>query len=90
MTIKYKRPDLSLEASLELGNPETVKLAAKDGLGIAFLSKSVIETELKAKSLVALKMLGLNIIRELKIIYRKGKHLRRADSALIETAQRLD
>ncbi len=82
--------NLSLDASLEMGNPETVKRAVKDGLGIAFLSKSVIETELKAKSLVALKVVGLNIIRELKIIYRKGKHLSRADNALIETAQRLD
>jgi len=82
-------PDISLNSSLELGNPETVKLAVKDGLGIAFLSRSAIETELKAKSLVAPKVLGLDINRELKIIYRKGKHLSRADSALIETAQRL-
>ena len=81
--------DISLNSSLELGNPETVKLAVKDGLGIAFLSRSAIETELKAKSLVAPKVLGLDINRELKIIYRKGKHLSRADSALIETAQRL-
>ena len=77
---------LPLGASLELGNPETVKLAVKDGLGIAFISKFAIEQELKAKSLVALKIHGMKINRELKIIYRKGKHLSRAASALIESA----
>jgi hypothetical protein len=79
--------NLSLEASLELGNPETVKQAVKDGLGIAFISKSAIETELKASSLVAPKVLGLNINRKLKIIYRKSSHLSRAANAFIQMAQ---
>ena len=80
-------PNLPLESSLEMGNPETVKLAVQDGLGIAFLSKFAIETELRARSLVALNVRGLHISRELKIIYRKGKHLSRADSAFIEIAR---
>jgi DNA-binding transcriptional LysR family regulator len=82
-------PGLPPEASLELGNPETVKLAVKDGMGIAFVSKSAIEMELETKSLVALKVQGLRISRELKIIYRKGRHLSRAANALIEMAQQL-
>jgi DNA-binding transcriptional LysR family regulator len=59
------------------------------GIGIAFLPTSAIETELKAKSLVARSVQGIHIDRELKIIYRKGKHLSRAASAFIETSQRL-
>jgi DNA-binding transcriptional LysR family regulator len=59
------------------------------GLGVAFVSNSTIKTELKAKRLVARRIQGVHIDRELRIIYRKGKHLSRAAKALIETAQQL-
>jgi DNA-binding transcriptional LysR family regulator len=88
---KYlKLPNLSPETFLELGNPESVKVAVQEGLGIAFLSRFAVEMELKAKSLIALKIPGINISRELKIIYRKGRHLSRAATALIEAAQGLN
>jgi len=45
--------------------------------------------ELKTKSLFALRVQGLRISRELKIICRKGKHLSRAATALIEAARRI-
>jgi DNA-binding transcriptional LysR family regulator len=77
------------ESSLEMGNPETVKQAVKDGLGIAFLSKFTIEMDLKTRSLIALNVRGIHINRELKIIYRKSRHLSRADSAFIEMAGQL-
>jgi DNA-binding transcriptional LysR family regulator len=73
----------------DLDNPEAVKQAVANGLGIAFVSQFAVETELRAKTLVAVKVQGLRINRELKIIYRKGKHLSRSASALIETAQKL-
>jgi DNA-binding transcriptional LysR family regulator len=78
-----------LEAAAELDNPEAVKQAVIGGLGIAFLSKFAIETELKAKSLTAVKIRGVRINRELKIIHPKGRHISRAAIALIETAQPL-
>lgn len=78
---------LHLEAAVELSNPEAVKQALMAGLGIAFLSKFAVEPELKAKTLVALKVKDLNITRQLKIVYRKGKHLSRAATAFIEMAQ---
>lgn len=77
------------ESSLEMGNPETVKQAVKDGLGIAFLSKFTIEMDLKTRSLIALNVRGIHINRELKIIYRKSRHLSRTDSAFIEMAGQL-
>ncbi len=80
-------PESPVEVPMELGNPETVKLAVQDGLGIAFLSKFAIVPELKAKRLAALRIHGLKINRELKIIHRKGRHLSRATSALIAFAQ---
>jgi DNA-binding transcriptional LysR family regulator len=81
--------DLSLEPAIELDNPEAVKQAVICGLGIAFLSKFAIEMELEVKCLAVVKVQGLRINRELKIIHRKGKQLGRAAIALIETAQPL-
>ncbi len=81
--------NFSVSAALELGNPESVKQAVISGLGVAFLSRSAIETELKAKSLVARRVRGVHIDRELRIIHRKGKHLSSAATALIEVARRM-
>jgi DNA-binding transcriptional LysR family regulator len=78
---------LPLKTSMELGNPEAVKQAVIGGLGIALMSKFAIEMELKANSLSAIKIRGVTINRELKIIHPKGRHLSRAAIALIETAQ---
>jgi len=58
----------------------------QSGLGIAFLSQFAIKTELRAKTLTAVKVQGLDIRRELKIVHRKDKHLSRAARALIEVA----
>ena len=76
--------DLQLDTAMETDNPGAVKQAVQAGLGIAFLSKHAIETELGAKLLAAVKVEGLNARRELRIIYRKDKHLTRAAQAFIE------
>ncbi|MDQ3252406.1 MAG: LysR substrate-binding domain-containing protein [Acidobacteriota bacterium] len=78
---------LQLEAVIELGNPEAIKQAVQSGLGIAFISKFAVETELSAKTLIALKVKNLRIARELKIVHRKDKHLPRAAIEFIELAR---
>lgn len=78
---------LQLEAVIELGNPEAIKQAVQSGLGIAFISNFAIETELSAKTLIALKVKNLRIARELKIVHRKDKHLPRAAIEFIELAR---
>ncbi len=78
---------VQLEAVIELGNPEAIKQAVRSGLGVAFISKFAVETELRAKALVAMKVKNLKIIRELKIIHRKDKHLDRAAVAFVELAK---
>jgi len=80
---------LGPEAIVELGNPEAVKQAVIAGLGLAFLSTFAVGTELKVRSLVALKVHGLQVSRGLKIVYRKDKHLSRAVRAFIETAKNI-
>ena len=82
-------PNRAVSTAMELDNPESVKHAVMSGFGVAFVSNSAIKTELKAKRLVARRIQGVHIDRELRIIYRKGKHLSRSASALIETAQKL-
>jgi DNA-binding transcriptional LysR family regulator len=72
---------------MEINNPEAVKKAVQSGLGVTLLSKYAVETELKAKTLVAVKVKDLSINRELKIVYRKDKHLSRAAQSFIEIAQ---
>lgn len=82
-----QKSDLEVETVMEMENPESVKKAVQSGLGIAFISRFAVETELKARSLVAIHVKGLDINRELKIVYRKDKHLSRAANAFIETAR---
>ena len=83
-----QKSDLKVETVMEMENPESVKKAVQSGLGIAFISKFAVETELKAKTLVALRVKGLDINRELKIVYRKDKHLGRAAQTFIEMARK--
>ncbi|MBA3713559.1 MAG: LysR family transcriptional regulator [Pyrinomonadaceae bacterium] len=81
------KANLHLEAVIELGNPEAIKQGVQSGLGIAFISQFAIETERRAKTLVALKVKNLKITRELRIVYRKDKHLPRAAVEFIKLAQ---
>lgn len=81
--------NLTLELAAHLDNPEAVKQAVANGMGLAFVSQFAVETELKARALAAVKVQRLDIRRELKIIYRRGKHLSRTARVLIETAQKL-
>jgi DNA-binding transcriptional LysR family regulator len=82
-----EKSDLEVETVMEMENPESVKKSVQSGLGIAFISKFAVETELKAKSLVAVQVQGLEINRELKIVFRKDKHLGRAAKVFIEMSR---
>ena len=75
---------LQLDTVMEMDNPEAVKQAVWAGLGVAYLSRFAVRTELKAGTLVVIKVKGLTICRELRIAYRKDKHLSRAARAFIE------
>ncbi len=85
---RLKEWEIQLETVMEMENPESVKKAVQSGLGIAFISKFAVETELKAKALAAVRIPKLAISRELKIVYRKDKHLSRAARAFIEIAKK--
>lgn len=83
---KLTAVELQLRTVMEMDNPEAVKNAVQNGAGIAFVSRFAVEKELKAKTLASVKVKGLSIKRELRIVYRKDKHLSRSARALIEVA----
>ena len=83
---KLKALDLELPTVMEMDNPEAVKNAVENGAGIAFISGFAVAKELRAKTLATVKIRGLSIKRDLKIVYRKDKHLSRSVQALIEVA----
>lgn len=78
--------ELRLQTVMEMDNPEAVKNAVQNGAGIAFVSRFAVEKELKAKTLATVKVKGLSIKRDLRIVYRKDKHLSRSAQALIAVA----
>jgi DNA-binding transcriptional LysR family regulator len=84
---QLQQANFDLKTVLEMENPESIKKAVQSGLGIAFISKFAVETELKAKTLSAIRVRDLMIARELKIVHRKDKHLSRAALAFIEMAR---
>ena len=75
------------EVVMEMANPESVKKAVQNGLGIAFISAFAVETELNASTLVAITIRKLKIRRDLKVVYRKDKHLSTAAKAFITASQ---
>ena len=83
---KLTAADIQLQTVMEMDNPEAVKNAVQNGAGIAFVSRFAVEKELKAKTLSTVKVSGLSIKRELKVVYRKDKHLSRGARALIDVA----
>jgi len=82
-----QQSNLSVLPIMELENPESVKKVVQSGLGIAFISRFAVETELKARNLVAITVRGVDIRRELKIVHRKDKHLSRVARIFIEMAR---
>ena len=84
----FRKLSLEPEAVMEIENPESVKKAVQSGLGIAFISAFAIEAEVKARTLVGINVQTLGIRRELKIVYRRDKHLSRAAQAFIEMARK--
>jgi LysR family transcriptional regulator, transcriptional activator of the cysJI operon len=85
---QLQQVDFELATVIELENPESIKRAVQSGLGIAFISTFAVATELKAKTLTAIRVRDLTINRELKIVHRKDKHLSRAALSFIEMARR--
>ncbi len=78
---------IELKVHMELNNPEAVKMAVAEGLGITILPLCSVKLELGYRRLVRLMVRGCHIVRPVSIIYHKEKHLAPAAQALLDLAR---
>lgn len=73
---------------LELGSNSAVKGAAQAGAGPAVLSAYAVEAELATGRLAEVPLTGVNLVRELRAVWRRGRALTRAAAVLLAIASR--
>jgi DNA-binding transcriptional LysR family regulator len=69
------RVGLSLNIAMELGSNSTIKQAVSHGLGLAVISRRVIELELSAERLVVLDVEGFPIKRAWYVVHLEKSYL---------------
>jgi DNA-binding transcriptional LysR family regulator len=76
-----------LDVRLELGLQESVKSAVEAGHGVTFISRTAVEPELAAGTLVAAGVRGLEPSREISLVRAAGRVSTRVADAFVEFAQ---
>jgi DNA-binding transcriptional LysR family regulator len=76
-----------LDVRLQLGLQESVRSAVQAGYGVTFISRSAVEPELAAGSLVAARVEGLDAKREISVVRSTGRTPTRAAEAFVEFAR---
>ncbi|HXH87239.1 MAG TPA: LysR substrate-binding domain-containing protein, partial [Gaiellaceae bacterium] len=76
-----------LDVRLELGLQESVRSAVQAGYGVAFISRSAVESELAAGSLAAARVEGLDAKREISLVRASGRTTTRAADAFVAFAR---
>jgi DNA-binding transcriptional LysR family regulator len=76
-----------LDVRLELGLQESVTSAVRGGYGVTFISRSSVENDLAAKTLVEARVEGLTLEREILLVRAAGRAETRAARAFVEFAR---
>jgi len=76
-----------LDVRLELGLQESVRSAVQAGYGVTFISRSAVESELAAGTLVAARVEGLDATREISLVRASRRTATRAAEAFVEFAR---
>ena len=76
-----------LDVRLELGLQESVRSAVQAGYGVTFISRSAVESDLAAGTLVAARVEGLDATREISLARTSGRTSTRAADAFVEFAR---
>ncbi len=79
----FKDFKLQVSPVMEFDNIETVKRAVEINAGVALLPSATLQAEIKAGTIKEVKLKGIELIRPLGIIYRKGRVLTPAIRAFI-------
>jgi DNA-binding transcriptional LysR family regulator len=76
-----------LDVRLELGLQESVTSAVRSGYGVTFISRSSVENDLAAGTLVEARVAGLVLEREIHLVRATGRSETRAARAFVEFAR---
>jgi DNA-binding transcriptional LysR family regulator len=76
-----------IEPKLELGLQESVKSAVAAGYGVSFISRSAVEGELKAGTLAAARVEGIEPARQIYVVRARGRAPTRAVEAFLDFAK---
>ena len=76
-----------LDVRLELGLQESVRSAVQAGFGVAFISRSAVESELAAGTLVAARVEGIHVVREISLVRATGRPATRAADIFVAFAR---
>jgi DNA-binding transcriptional LysR family regulator len=76
-----------LDVRLELGLQESVKSAVEAGHGVTFISRTAVEPELAAGTLVAARVRGLEPSREISLVRAAGRVTTRVADEFVEFAR---
>ena len=68
-----KRYGIERKVTMEMSSSEGIKRAVEANLGVAVLSKNVVRTEVRNKSLVAIDIKDLNTKRDFYIVHNKKR-----------------
>lgn len=86
----FAKRKLKPQVSMELDSSELLKRFVAAGVGVGFIARSNVVSELKAKVLAELKVADAQIARDLALVYRKDKELSRAAQTFIDIATKLN
>jgi DNA-binding transcriptional LysR family regulator len=75
-----------LDVRLELGLQESVRHAVEAGYGVTFISRTAVESELAAGTLVEARVEGLDATREISLASSAGRARTRVADAFVEFA----
>jgi DNA-binding transcriptional LysR family regulator len=76
-----------LDVRLELGLQESATSAVRAGYGVTFISRSSVENDLAAGTLVEARVAGLELEREILLVRAAGRTETRAAKAFVEFAR---
>jgi DNA-binding transcriptional LysR family regulator len=76
-----------LDVRLELGLQESVTSAVRGGYGVTFISRSSVENDLAAGTLVEARVAGLQLEREILLVRAAGRSETRAARAFVDYAR---
>ena len=76
-----------LHVRLELGLQESVTSAVRGGYGVTFISRSSVENDLAAGTLVEARVAGLELEREILLVRATGRSETRAARAFVDYAR---